>query len=78
MNINCKFINNTFELSSKARTLNHIKKSFSDINVADLVFFTNNKWIKDRSSCLDKITENIQSNLYIVRSSASNEDTMQV
>ena len=31
---------------------------------------------KDRSSCLDKITENIQSNLYIVRSSASNEDTI--
>ena len=76
MNINCKFINNTFELSSKARTLNHIKKSFSDINIADLVFFTNNRWIKDRSSCLDKITENIQSNLYIVRSSASNEDTI--
>ena len=46
MNINYKFINNTFELSSKAKTLSQIRKYFSDIDIADLVFFTKNEWIK--------------------------------
>ena len=75
MNINYKYINNEIVLSSKARTLHYIKKYLYDINILDLVFFTNNEWIKDRSSCLDKIIKNIKSKPYIVRSSASNEDT---
>ena len=57
MNINYKFINNTFELSSKAKTLSQIRKYFSDIDIADLVFFTKNEWIKDQSSCLDKMSK---------------------
>ena len=75
MNINYKYINNEIVLSSKARTLHYIKKYLCDINILDLVFFTNNEWIKDQNSCLDKIIKNIKSKPYIVRSSASNEDT---
>ena len=39
MNINIQFLNYTSKLSSKARTLNELKKSFCGANIADLVFF---------------------------------------
>ncbi len=63
MNISYKFINNLFELSSKSKTLSHIKKYFIDIDIADLIFFTKNEWIKYQSNCLKKNKQKYKSNL---------------
>ena len=76
MNINHKFHYNSFELSSKARTLYRLRKYFKGINIADLVFFSKKEWIKNQNKYLEVINKNLNSDLYIIRSSASNEDTI--
>ena len=76
MNINTQFFDYTFKLSSKARTLQELKKSFWGTNIADLVFFTYQEWVNDKNNCLKTIDQNLKSNLFIVRSSSLNEDTI--
>ena len=76
MNINTQFFNYTFKLSSKARALQELKKSFWGANIADLVFFTYQEWVNDKKNCLKTIDQNLKSNLFIVRSSSLNEDTI--
>ena len=58
MNINTQFFNYTFNLSSKARTLQELKKSFWGANIADLVFL-HIKWVNDKKKCLKTIDQNL-------------------
>lgn len=62
---------------SKAEQLCYLKRQISSASVADLVYFSALEWRLNPASVLLKITKTLCTNVYIVRSSSRQEDSIQ-